>query len=99
MSLKSLLLPYDIYSRHKIVAQLIHRSGTVLDVGGSLRELAKFLPTQIELFSTDVIGGDVVFDGKNLPFKDRSFETVVSIDTMEHIPSKDRLEFLQELAR
>ncbi len=99
MLLKTLFLPYDVYSRHKIVAKLTHRSGVILDVGGSLRELANFLPSHIALFSTDVIGGDVIFDGKNLPFKDRSFETVVSIDTMEHIPSCDRLEFLQELVR
>lgn len=99
MLLKQLLLPYDVYARHKIVAQLIYRSGLVLDVGGSLKELANFLPTNITLFSTDLIGGDVHFDGKHLPLKSKSVETVVSIDTMEHIPSNARPEFLKELIR
>ena len=99
MSLKSLLLPYDVYSRHKIVAQLIHRSGTVLDVGGSLKELQQFLPANITLFTVDVIGGDVLYDGAHLPFKNKSVETVVSIDTMEHIPAQIRPTFISQLAQ
>lgn len=99
MSLKSLLLPYDVYSRHKIVAQLIHRFGTVLDVGGSLKELGQFLPPNIRMFTADVVGGDVLYDGKHLPFKDKSVATVVSIDTVEHIPSSSRQELIQELVR
>lgn len=99
MQLNNLFLPYDVYSRHQIVANLIHRSGAVLDVGGSLKELAQFLPAKIKLFSTDVVGGDIIYDGHTLPFRNKSVETVVSIDTIEHIPASVRQPFIQELIR
>lgn len=99
MQFNTIFFPYDVYSRHQIVAQLIYRSGTVLDVGGSLKELAKFLPPKIRLFSTDIVGGDVIYDGNKLPFQNKSIETVVSIDTIEHIPKSARQTFIQELVR
>jgi len=99
MKLKSLLLPYDVFTRHKIIAELAGKTASVLDVGGSLKELSQFLPSRIRLFTVDLIGGDVIYDGKNLPFKTGAVDTVVSIDTIEHIPQKTRQEFIKELAR
>ena len=37
--------------------------------------------------------------GAELPFRDDAFHTVVSSDTLEHIPRELRKQFLQELAR
>lgn len=58
------------------------------------------------------VGVDVKFDwkpvpamipfcygGTRLPFKDGAFHTVVSMDTLEHIPASARPGFLQELRR
>ncbi|MET0595026.1 MAG: class I SAM-dependent methyltransferase [Polyangiaceae bacterium] len=40
---------------------------------------------------------DFVYDGKVLPFEDKSFDTVLSIQVLEHTPSPQRL--IQEMAR
>ncbi|OGY16728.1 MAG: hypothetical protein A2784_04555 [Candidatus Chisholmbacteria bacterium RIFCSPHIGHO2_01_FULL_48_12] len=90
-------LPYDVYSRHKRMAELINARGTILDVGGSLKELRHFVTHPIT--TVDVIGGDVIYQGNNLPFKDNSFDIVVSLDTIEHVPLKNRLQFIAESLR
>ena len=41
----------------------------VLDVGGSLGEMRKFL-SGVKIVTTDVVpGADILYDGKKLPFK------------------------------
>ena len=87
------------YAPYKIVAQLIHRSGAVLEIGGSQKKLRQFLPANITLFTVGVIGGDVLYDGKNLPFSDKSVETLISIDTIERLPVVKRELFMKELTR
>ena len=50
----------------------------------------------------DSLGGNawrVCADGARLPFSDRSFEVVVSVDTLEHLPRENRRLFLEELKR
>ena len=42
-------------------------------------------------------GADVLYDGKRLPFEDRSFDTVLSIQVLEHTPRPGEL--LAEMAR
>jgi ubiquinone/menaquinone biosynthesis C-methylase UbiE len=79
------------------MAELITGEGTILDVGGSLKELKRFVSNHIT--TTDVIGGDIISAGTHLPFKDKSFDLVVSLDTIEHIPAKNRLLFLAEVIR
>jgi hypothetical protein len=39
------------------------------------------------------------YDGRRLPFRDGSFHTVVSMDTLEHLPAPQREAFLAELVR
>jgi hypothetical protein len=39
------------------------------------------------------------YDGGRLPFRDGAFHTVVSMDTLEHVPPPQRRWFIQELAR
>ena len=98
MNIKNITLPYDVYCRHIMVARLIGSSSAVLDVGGSLKELEKFT-AGVKVFTTDVVGGDVIYNGKNLPFKTNSVDAVVSIDTIEHIPKSVREDFVRELGR
>lgn len=91
------LFPYDVYCRHKRMAELVTAKGSILDVGGSLKELKRFVNNPIT--TVDVIGGDVVAAGTYLPFKNNSFDIVVSLDTIEHIPAKNRLQFISENLR
>lgn len=91
------LLPYDVYCRHQRMAALIPARGTILDVGGSLRELKRFISNPIT--TTDVIGGDIIAAGTYLPFKNKSFDLVVSLDTIEHLPAKNRPQFISESLR
>lgn len=97
--INNLILPFDIYSRHTTIVNLILDSKSILDVGGCLKQLKSFINSDVKLFTTDVVGGDIIYDGQHLPFKTNSVDTVVSIDTIEHIHQKKRLPFLQELAR
>ncbi len=90
-------LPYDVYSRHRRMAELITAKGSILDIGGSLKELRRFLAYPIT--TVDVIGGDVIAAGTRLPFKDKSFDIVVSLDTIEHISVVRRPQFLTEALR
>ena len=90
-------LPYDVYCRHKRMAELITGKGTILDVGGSLKELRHFVNHPIT--TVDVIGGDVIYQGNDLPFKENSFDIVVSLDTIEHVPAENRPQFLSEALR
>lgn len=93
------LLPPDVFFRHHVVAPYLLGASGILDVGGSLGELRKFLP-RTHITTADVVpGADVVYDGEQLPFPDRSWEIVVSVDTLEHIPENRRLAFVKELVR
>lgn len=68
-------------------------------MGGSLGELRKFLP-RAHITTADVVeGADVVYDGKKIPLKDSSYDSVVSVDTLEHVPPDRRTPFVKELVR
>jgi hypothetical protein len=41
----------------------------------------------------------VVGLGGALPFRDRSFDAVISLDTLEHVPAGERARFVADLAR
>lgn len=101
MSLNKYLLPPDVFFRHLLVDKELRKVDglkTVLDVGGSLGEFRKFRG-YLKVVTADVAGGDVIYDGNKLPFADNSFDAVVSIDTLEHVPSEKRVKFMGELAR
>ncbi len=79
----------------------------MLDLGGGPGSLQAFLP-DAEVVSTDiVVPGEwhetapdlVVADGAALPFGDDTFDAVVSLDTLEHVPPASRTPFLQEVGR
>ena len=101
MELRKYLLPPDVFFRHLLVARELEKIPdlmTVLDVGGSLGELRKFR-NDLNVVTADVIGGDVIYGGDKLPFKNNSFDAVVSIDTLEHVPHFKRVELVAEWLR
>ena len=95
--IKILILPFDVYIRHKIVSSFFDRGESILDVGGGLDQLKKFASNQIT--TADIQNADIITRGDKLPFKTSQFDIVTSIDTLEHIPQKQRRIFINELIR
>jgi len=97
----------DSYERHKIVADIIKKSecnsSTILDVGGETRittnHLAYFLPNRKVLTANVIAKTGMQVDGVKLPIDDKSFDAVVSIDTLEHIPQAQRNTAISEYFR
>ena len=82
---------------------------SVLDVGGFYEDngaptlpITRFLP-QDDVTVLDVVDCDlpgyIKGDGTALEFRDASFDLVVSVDTLEHIPRARRADFWRELLR
>ncbi len=68
----------------------------VLDVGGFDGAFALFVPDLVVWVVDPVTTGG---SGLAIPFPDKHFDVVVSIDALEHVPRQDREKLLQELAR
>lgn len=94
----------------EIDAQRIGQEGPhklrVLDVGGYPGILRHFLsPDRFELSVLDVVPDDGSIpgytqgSGMELPYEDGSFDVVYALDTLEHIPARDRERFLGEVKR
>ena len=98
-------MSYDVYERHHVVSQLLQESlgqanhqANILDVGGRVELLERFLPYKIISVNPDGTG-HLFASGTALPFANNSFDAVVSIDTLEHLPANLRLPLLQECVR
>ena len=95
---------FDAYQRFKAVADLLDNKEiqNILDVGGDIGHLRYFLPKK-EITIADVSGkADVKIKntGKyRLPFKDKEFDAVVSIDTFQYVKKEQRKDFINELIR
>jgi hypothetical protein len=101
----TLFMPYDVYERHAMVGHLLqaamrtpYATPCVLDVGGRSELLERFTPYRVTSANVDG-SGDLVASGCAIPFADRSFDAVVSIDTLEHLPREARPSFLRECFR
>ena len=106
-------LPFDQYQRYSLAASLIEklrRPGIpmrLLEVGAhEHRNLERFLPgdhvTYLDREGRPRESGRASFvagDATTMPFSDRCFDLVVSLDVFEHVPPELRDRFLTECAR
>ncbi len=100
-------LPFDQYQRYRDIKEVAdnlrgNKPFKILDIGGNPGIIRDFL-TKDKATIVDVVDADiedyVKADGSKLPFDDNSFDLVCSIDTLEHVDSKKREKFLEEMAR
>jgi hypothetical protein len=106
---------YQRYATAAQVAEVVktHLSAAhiaLLDVGGfaqtrhsqAFAPLTEFLPND-HVFTVDLVRESLdnytVASGLALPFPAGAFDLAVSCDTLEHIPSPDRTDFVDELIR
>ncbi len=99
-------LPFDHYQRYQIVSSLLNQfngeSLSVLDIGGVLGYLQLFTP-QHQVTVLDRTWEDTAqslqYDDDHAPFDDLSFDVVIAVDTLEHVPQDKREKFVAELGR
>lgn len=97
----------DSYERHKAVADFIEAnhpgSCKILDVGGERRLTTNSLALFLRNKRVDTLNvnakTDIQVNGVTLPLEDKSYDIVVSIDTIEHIPKEDRQKSIEEYCR
>ena len=78
---------------------------SLIEVGSGARGLATILDDSFVGIDVRIDGEPAPsmypfsYDGGRVPFKAGSFHTVVSMDTLEHVPPSNRVDFLKELLR
>jgi SAM-dependent methyltransferase len=91
---------HDTWQRHAVVAQLLGpETRRVLDAGGVPGRLAAHLAGVEVVTANPTPPADVVYDGARLPFPDRAFDAVTSLDVLEHIPRDARPTHVGEVVR
>jgi len=93
----SLNIPFDAYERNKKVASLIPKNKKILDVGGGVTGIRLFTNNKVKIVDLDV--GDIKMDIRKLSLPANSFDVVVFVDVLEHIPVKDRKKVIQKLIK
>lgn len=101
-----LRMPFDQYQRYRTAADVLTYlrppPARVLEVGGAPGPIEAFLPGY-EVVVSDVVkdrgGCYLVADGTRLPFSARSFDAVITLDTLEHLPPDRRRPLLEESRR
>jgi len=81
------------------------RNPSILEVGSGVKGITPYLKDHIT-------GADVSFDGEipasmtaveitgtSLPFEDNTFDYVISVDMLEHVPSSERSKIIEEILR
>jgi ubiquinone/menaquinone biosynthesis C-methylase UbiE len=96
-------LPVRLPLTKEIVRYLIpkYATGDVLDIGAGTAKYKSFILEHVKSYkASDVEGGpniDLVEDALNLSHADESFNTVISFQTLEHLPDPNRM--VSELRR
>lgn len=91
-----LCLPYDVYERHRKVGSFIKENESVVDIGGELNQLSRFCNAS-KIVVANLTSGDVIIKKDKLPFGENSFDVVCAIDVLEHVPKKQRQDFIERL--
>jgi SAM-dependent methyltransferase len=82
-------------------------AATLLDVGCGNGTILNRLPRQLQTFGADVSRTGLshvetsvaAADACSLPFPDQCFDIVISTDTLEHLPDRQRIEAVNEMVR
>ncbi|MBU7017902.1 MAG: class I SAM-dependent methyltransferase [Theionarchaea archaeon] len=102
-------IPYITWRKTKINEEIVLyvKGGKILDDGGGYGFLHRFLndprydyynlDCSLEMLKYDTSRHRILGEGERLPFKDESFDIVVSGDVLEH--TIDRIRYLQEAHR
>jgi hypothetical protein len=107
MSIMRYLYGMDSLERHRAMAAVIREAlpanSTLLDVGGETNIRCNHLGRFLSGYPISTVNvtraSDVSYEGDRLPFPDKSFDAVVSLDTAEHVPRKDRQKWIQDFFR
>jgi len=89
----------DIIKKYKIPAS------NILEVGSGDFGITKYIGRTV--VGIDIIFGDfgdnllkkVIYDGEIIPFKDNNFDTLISVDSLEHIIYEKRGAMIKEMIR
>jgi glycosyltransferase involved in cell wall biosynthesis len=105
-------ISFDQYTRNRIIGDIVtiiksknpHQIIKVLDVGGRNGKLNLFLD-DFEYYILDMMekgddsGHYIKGDSRNIPFKSKSFDVVISTDMYEHLAPADRVLALNDMLR
>ncbi len=99
-------LDIDGAHRYKLVAEICARLGvdeesTVLDIGGGTGRLVQYLNSN-RVFTLDPNGDGehhIRASMESIPLPTRSYDVVVQIDSLEHVPAQIREKSLLEMVR
>ena len=100
---------FDVFGRYERIREIIDlnressRRLKILDVGGNGNLLQLFLPRDevmyVDLNGTASDSNYIRGNACSLPFLSGAMDWVVSADVLEHVPSKERLQFLDDKLR
>jgi len=77
----------------------------VLEVGSGVKGITPYIPFQITGVDVSFSGEiaktltPVCLSGAMLPFPDKSYDYVISVDMLEHVPESERAKIIMELLR
>lgn len=98
----------EVALRYMPIAKTIKKysaSSTILEVGSGSLGISPYLGRSITGVDHNFEGPKISYvhevkgDATKLPFKDRSYDIVISVDMLEHMNTKDRIKAISEMVR